>query len=105
MGVQTVAPWVLVQITGSGTQNQQKRKLFCSHCSLTPQQGMISPLNCLNHLGWFYQGSCLLRIEWCVSIQPCASVVDDSTGVYVGWVRSMCVGVRGDGLEEYVFLL
>ena len=38
----------------------------------------------------------------CIDPAMC-SVVDESTGVYVGWVRSMCVGVRGDGLEEYVF--
>ena len=38
--VRTLAPWALVQITG--TQNRQKRKPFCSHCSLTAQQSMIS---------------------------------------------------------------
>ena len=38
----------------------------------------------------------------CVDPAMC-SVDDDSTGVYVGWVRSMCVGVRGGGLEEYFF--
>ena len=30
-GARTLTPWVPVQTTG--TQNQQKRKLFCSHCS------------------------------------------------------------------------
>ena len=42
--------------------DEQKRKLFCSHCSSTPQQDMISHLNCLSHSVWFYQGSCPIRI-------------------------------------------
>ena len=32
-------------------------------------------------------------------------LVDDSSGVYVGWVSSICgwVGVRRGGLEGYIF--
>ena len=38
-----LAPWAPIQI--NGTQNQQKRKLFCSRCSSTPEEGIISALN------------------------------------------------------------
>ena len=64
-GARTLTPWVPVQITG--TQNQQKRKLFCSHCSPTHQQGMISHLNqFLIILCGFTGDGCLIRFDWCV---------------------------------------
>ena len=94
--VWTLAPWALVQITG--TQNRQKRKLFCSHSSSTPQKGMISRLNCLNHSPWLYWGSCLIRFECMVCMVPamCKFVWLMTVVVCVWtWVRSMCVGVRG----------
>ena len=40
-----------------------------------PQPNLVMPavsclshayVNCLNHCVWFYQGSCWIRIEWCV---------------------------------------
>ena len=69
--VWTLAPWAPVQITG--THNQHKKLLYY-HCSLTPRKGINSHLNCLSHSGWFYQSSCLIRIEWCVWIQRCVTV-------------------------------
>ena len=56
---------MLVQTTG--TQNQQKRKLFCSHCSPTLQQGMISHLNQFFIILCSFTGDgCLISFDWCV---------------------------------------
>ena len=50
-------------------------------------------------------GSCLIEFDWCVWLQQYVCLVDDS-GVFVGWVGSMCVRVwvsGGGGPEGYVF--
>ena len=54
---------------------------------------------------------CLISFEWCVSVQRCMSLVDDSTGVCVwagGWgervVGGGCMCARGgvDGRKSMV---
>ena len=41
-------------------------------------------------------GGCLIEFDWCVWLQQYVCLVDDS-GVFVGWVRSMCVRVWVSG--------
>ena len=105
-------PWAPVQITD--TQNQQKRKLFRSHSSLTPQQGMVSHLNCPNHYVWFYRGSCVIGIEWRVWIRRCTSVwlmivvvcvsrLGEEYGCLEWWARVICFLLRSFVLWIFFF--
>ena len=54
--------WTLAPCVPRPLAHKTNRRGNSSLCSSTPQQGMISHLNCLNHSVWLYQGTCLIRI-------------------------------------------